>query len=378
MLCQVAICDIPNSNLVDPLFRDSSNCRVLKLSPAQLSNSSLTNPEPNEGFEGVACDPINRKLYVAQEKTPMIIWSVSFDTGVYEVLLDVQRLPSWTSLITDIADISYDPMSQSLYVLSQESKVVLKSKLDGTLIGGTLSVPMTNQPEGLAFVPATGDLFVYAEPNEIARFAKKQSVPVPSPMSLPTPVMVPVKTSLSPSAAPSGTPVKAPVKAPIPPVVTPVKAPVKISLSPSAAPSRMPVKTPVSPVSVPVKSPVKISERPSASPSRIPVKSPVILQPPVPVATPVAAPVKAPIAPLPNPVSVPVPVSLPIPTPVAAPGKTPTAPLPVPVTVPVKVPTSFPVNDPVPGATPCGLLGLGIFCPFTQCWFIFRLFGLCD
>jgi SdiA-regulated len=172
----VAVCDIPTSGQVVPLFRDSSNCRILRLSPQQLSNRNITNPEPNEGFEGVACDPDNGRIYVIQEKTPMIVWSVNFTTGVYEILIDVQNLPSWTSRVTDLAGMTYDPVSQSLYILSQESEVVVQSKLDGTLIGDVLRVSMTDQPEGLSFIPTTGELVVFAEPDEVARFTKRPAV----------------------------------------------------------------------------------------------------------------------------------------------------------------------------------------------------------
>lgn len=339
----MAVCDIPN-NQTGPLFRDSSNCRVLKLQQDLLSNSSLTSSDPNEGFEGVACDPLNRKLYVAQEKSPMLIWSVDFDTGLYSLLIDVQRLPSWTSLITDIADISYDEKSQSLYVLSQESKLILKSKMDGTLINGTLSLPMTNQPEGLSFIPETGELFVYAEPNEIARFTKKQTIPAPNPV----PVKSPVQTSLSPSAAPSKTPVKAQLKSPLPPVLPPVKAPQKISESPSASPSKVPVKTPV-------KFPFQ--------PAPLPVALPTIVPPPVsvpvfmPIPVPLSAPVKVPTAPIPTPVS---------------------PSLPTPIKIPVKVPTSLPTFSPVTVPEDCGLFGFNFFCPLIRCGIIDRWLGNCD
>jgi SdiA-regulated len=172
----VAVCDIPTSGQVAPLFRDSSNCRILKLSPQQLSNRNITNPEPNEGFEGVACDPDNGRLFVIQEKSPMLVWSVNFTTGVYETLIDVQKLPSWTSRVTDLSAIAYCPIGQTLYVMSQESKVILQSKLDGTLIGDVLSISMTDQPEGLSFIPTTGELVVFGEPDEVARFTKKPAV----------------------------------------------------------------------------------------------------------------------------------------------------------------------------------------------------------
>jgi uncharacterized protein YjiK len=166
----VAICDIPAADQVVPLFRDSSNCRVIKLTPDQFNDPLQTSTDPNLGFEGVACDPYHRKLYVIQEKSPMRVWSVDVDTGTYTVLIDVQNLEAWTSRVTDLAGGFYDPFSETLYLLSHESKVIVHTTMDGTILGDTLDVSMAIQPEGLSFVPSTGELVVLSEPNEILRF----------------------------------------------------------------------------------------------------------------------------------------------------------------------------------------------------------------
>jgi hypothetical protein len=60
----------------------------------------------------------------------------------------------------------------------------------------------------------------------------------------------------------------------------------------------------------------------------------------------------------------------PAPVPVSAPVQVP-APVRVPVPVPVPVPTPTSTNK------PCGLFGLSLFCPLTQCGYIGRLLGLC-
>jgi len=185
---------------VVPLFRDSSNCRILSLAPNQRNRTSA---DPNEGFEGVVCDPVNGKLYVIQEKNPMLIWSVDFTSGIYTEMINVQSLPAWTNRVTDLADATYDKFTQTLYVLSQESEVIIQSTLNGTIIGDSLSVAIMNTPEGLSFEPVTGDLIVVGEPNEIARFSKRLvTVPVAAPVA-------------APAAAPVTAPVAVPVTAPV-------------------------------------------------------------------------------------------------------------------------------------------------------------------
>jgi hypothetical protein len=328
----VAVCDVPTINQIVPLFRDSSNCRILSLAPSQRNRTST---DPNEGFEDVACDPVNGKLYVIQEKNPMLMWSVDFTSGVYSELINIQSLPSWTSLVTDVAGLTYDSFTQSLYVLSQESKVVVQSTLNGTILGSSLNVSMMNAPEGLSFEPVSGDLIVVGEPNEIARFSKRivSKSPTKSPTKAPTDV---------PSQSPSVRPVKAPVKFPL------------------AVPVPIPVTAPT-PISVPIVQPT----------------APTPIAAPVPVTAPIAAPV---VPPIPAPVKVPVVPPMPAPAPV--PVKVPTAVSPI--QVPTKLPSSAP-NTLKPTVKPsdaptrnCGVFGLRLFCPLTFCGLFGRLFRLCN
>jgi hypothetical protein len=73
--------------------------------------------------------------------------------------------------------IAFSPIDKTLYVLSQESKKVLQSTLTGDLIGGTLDVSQATQPEGILFVPSTGEMWISSEPNQLLRFAV--SIPMP-------------------------------------------------------------------------------------------------------------------------------------------------------------------------------------------------------
>lgn len=176
----VTICDVATTTTggagagADPLFKESANCRVLGLTNKQKNDPSETSAKANKGFEGVACDPDNGKLYVIQEKNPMRVWSVDVATGDYETLIDVESKADWKALVTDLSGITFDPMNGILYILSQESGVVIASSLDGELVvdSGVLNVSMANQPEGIYHIPATGALFVASEPNEIFRYTR--------------------------------------------------------------------------------------------------------------------------------------------------------------------------------------------------------------
>lgn len=210
------------------------------MTPEQVNNATLTNlADPNKSFEGIACDPVNGKLYIASEESPKIIWSVDYATGIYEVLIDVERLPSWT--ILSMNGLTYDPLGQSLYVLSSESKVIVQSSLNGTIIGESLSVGMIDDPGGLSYEPVTGDLLVFGEPAMFARFSKK----------------VLGNATIAPTAAPSGDASE---------VISPTNAPISVTVD---APEKSPPTT-ESPVSLPAVSSSPITLPVVETPTKLP------------------------------------------------------------------------------------------------------------
>ena len=389
----VAVCDIPTINQVVPIFRDSSNCRIMTLAQNQRNRTST---DANEGFEGVVCDPMNGKLYVIQEKNPMLMWSVDFNSGVYSEMIDVQSLSSWTSRVVDLAGITYDNFTQSLYVLSQESKSIVQSTLNGTILGNALSVSMMNAPEGLSFDPVTGDLIVYGEPNEIARFSKGPVVAsfsfvlqlqsVPGPLDNTTtevflescaeffeqqiPEATSVNCTLSDRRRLQSRALQTNVNVPVD--VTAIFEPtydatgfaaeilqtieanstgfIKLlqensepgntyfqsvsveGIAPTKAPTKTPTKAPSS-TAFPTKNPTKVPTR--APTTDFPSTSPSF--------RPVKAPVKAPV-------TVPVPVTTPT-APITPPMTTPTSPVTPPVTAPT-VPITPPMTTPTAPVTP--------------------------
>jgi SdiA-regulated len=259
----------------------------MALTPAQVAQTSS---DANQGFEDVACDAASGKIYVITEKSPRRVWSLDVATGLYEIIIDVETLAPWTSQLSDLAGLTYDPVGKTLFVLSEESKRIVQSTLNGTLLGPSLSVANATAPEGLSFVPSTGELLVQSEPNQILRFARKTTGLVCTPVAptrapvapvAPTaprapsaPVLAPVVPGAptAPVASPASSPVVAPIASPVlAPVVAPVTAPVA---APVTAPVAAPVTAPVAaPVTAP-KSPVVAPKSPTKTPTKTPTKAP--------------------------------------------------------------------------------------------------------
>ena len=203
-----------------PLFRDSSNCRVARLTQEQITNPNVTNTADNGSFEAIACDPGSGKIYIGNEEAPMLIWSLDYASGKFDVLIDVQRRPEWTSKIVEISGMTYDPIGKMLYVLSAASKLILQSTLNGTLIGNPLNVSQVDDPGGLSYEPTTGDLIVFGEPREVARYSKRLATKSPTKAPTKRPTKTPTKRptkrpTVSPTKVPTTAPTKTPTKAPV-------------------------------------------------------------------------------------------------------------------------------------------------------------------
>jgi hypothetical protein len=242
----VHICDIPGSDQLYPLFLGSSNCRVAKLSPEQIANSTLVSPNAEESFAGIACDPTNGKIYVGSQFSPRLIWSLDYALGVYDVLFNLEDLSDWEDCnLRQIDDMTYDPIGQMLYILGKRE--IYQSALNGTLIGSPLSVLELKNAVGLSFEPNTGDLIVFSRsPSQIARYVPTTKAPTTSPTKTPTetPVATDAPTK-APTRVPSNTPTKSPTKSP------------SATKIPTASPTKVPAPVPV-PVKTPTKAPVNV------------------------------------------------------------------------------------------------------------------------
>lgn len=95
---------------------------------------------PNHSLEGISFD--NRgHLFVINEKDPIMMLEFTGQTEVSRTLLHYT---------TDISDICYDAAGDCFWIVSDESKMVIKITKTGTLLGAwTTPVP---QGEGIAII----------------------------------------------------------------------------------------------------------------------------------------------------------------------------------------------------------------------------------
>ena len=158
------------------------NTKVLDARDAEQLTLGL-NRSGNKGFEGLAYDSVGKRLFVAKERDPMLIYEVR---GFPQ---DNPQQPYATHVVTnprrdarlfvrDLSSLQFDERTGHLLALSDESKLLLELDLEGQPIstlslkkgkqGLTQSVP---QAEGVA-MDDEGTIYVVSEPNLFYVFKK--------------------------------------------------------------------------------------------------------------------------------------------------------------------------------------------------------------
>ncbi|MNZ45003.1 SdiA-regulated [compost metagenome] len=139
----------------------------------------------NKGFEGLAFDAAERRLFVAKERDPVRIYEIrgfphtqADKPFAVHVLDDPKR--DRRLFVRDLSSLQYDERSGHLLALSDESRLVVELDVDGkpistlSLLGGMQglerSVP---QAEGVAMDEA-GSLYLVSEPNLFYVFRKPE------------------------------------------------------------------------------------------------------------------------------------------------------------------------------------------------------------
>ena len=158
------------------------NTRVLDARDAEQLTLGI-NRSGNKGFEGLAYDSAGKRLFVAKERDPMLIYEVRgfpqanpqqpYATHVVSNPRRDARL-----FVRDLSSLQFDERTGHLLALSDESKLLLELGLDGQPIstlslkkgkhGLTRSVP---QAEGVA-MDDEGTVYVVSEPNLFYVFKK--------------------------------------------------------------------------------------------------------------------------------------------------------------------------------------------------------------
>ncbi|EHZ0282479.1 YjiK family protein [Salmonella enterica] len=127
----------------------------------------------NKGLEGTAWDAKNERLYAAKERKPIMIKEVEMSkNGI------TRALPSAiTASVSDVSGLEYHAPTNSLLVLSDESKMILEVSsewrvrdrlfLTAEWSGLRDDIP---QPEGIA-MDNENNLYIVSEPNLFYKFS---------------------------------------------------------------------------------------------------------------------------------------------------------------------------------------------------------------
>ena len=137
----------------------------------------------NKGFEGLAYDSVGKRLFVAKERDPMLIYEVrgfpqANPQQPYATHVVTNPRRDARLFVRDLSSLQFDERTGHLLALSDESKLLLELGLDGQPIstlslkkgkhGLNRSVP---QAEGVA-MDDEGTVYVVSEPNLFYVFKK--------------------------------------------------------------------------------------------------------------------------------------------------------------------------------------------------------------
>ena len=138
----------------------------------------------NKGFEGLAYDPVNHRLFAAKERDPVTIYEIHGFPHTHpdkpfavHVVEDPER--DARLFVRDLSSLQYDQHSGHLLALSDESRLVLEINSDGrpistlSLLGGRNGLEKgVPQAEGVA-LDDHGRLYLVSEPNLFYVFEKQ-------------------------------------------------------------------------------------------------------------------------------------------------------------------------------------------------------------
>ncbi|PRN04035.1 DNA-binding protein [Pseudomonas sp. LLC-1] len=130
----------------------------------------------NKGFEGLAYDSVGKRLFVAKERDPMLIYEVhgfphDNPEKPYAVHVVQDRKRDARLFVRDLSSLQFDERSGHLLALSDESRLVLELDVEGRPLS-TLSLrkgfqglqATVPQAEGIAMDDA-GTIYLVSEPN---------------------------------------------------------------------------------------------------------------------------------------------------------------------------------------------------------------------
>ena len=154
------------------------------LDAAEAEQMTLgTHMSSNKGFEGLAYDSVGKRLFVAKERDPMLIYEVQgfpHHNPEKSYAVHVVNNPKRDAgmFVRDLSSLQYDERSGHLLALSDESGLILELDVDGRPLS-TLSLgkgrhglkKTVPQAEGIA-MDDDGTLYLVSEPNLFYVFRK--------------------------------------------------------------------------------------------------------------------------------------------------------------------------------------------------------------
>ena len=151
----------------DTMFLDANDAEQLSLGIGLNGN---------KGFEGLAYDSAGKRLFVAKERDPMVIYEIhgfphENPEQPYAVHVVQDRKRDARLFVRDLSSLQFDERSGHLLALSDESRLVLELDVKGKPLS-TLSLrkgyqglkQTVPQAEGIAMDEA-GTIYLVSEPN---------------------------------------------------------------------------------------------------------------------------------------------------------------------------------------------------------------------
>ena len=136
---------------------------ILDTSGTELNRVKLyLSGDLNSGLEGITYNPVSKRYYVVNEKDPVLL--LTLDENLMELSRDT------IDFIKDASGIYFDQRDNKLWILSDESQIIVKTNLSASEVFEKFKIKV-EQPEGITLnktatrlyiiSDATGSLYVY-------------------------------------------------------------------------------------------------------------------------------------------------------------------------------------------------------------------------
>lgn len=130
---------------------------VLDTSGKELKRVNLDlEGEENSGLEGITYNSTNGHFFLLNEKKPSLLMELDEDLNLLK--LDTLKFSK------DLSGICYDGRNKALWMLSDESQLIMKMDLDGNLIE-KINISIV-QPEGITVDKAGERLYIVSDNRE--------------------------------------------------------------------------------------------------------------------------------------------------------------------------------------------------------------------